>query len=66
MLLKGFHQIMEVEMEKAGRLFLNGVIGLTLLACSFLWNSANSIPLESDVKEVLDPATTANWIKNAP
>ena len=46
-------------MKKAGRLFLNGVIGLTLLACNFLWNSANRVPLESDVKEVLDPATTA-------
>jgi len=45
-------------MEKAGRLCLNGVIGLTLLACNFLWNSANRVPLESDVKEVLDPATT--------
>lgn len=46
-------------MKKAGRLFLNGVIGLILLACNFLWNSANRVPLESDVKEVLDPATTA-------
>lgn len=46
-------------MKKAGRVFLNGVIGLTLLACNFLWNSANRVPLESDVKEVLAPATTA-------
>jgi hypothetical protein len=46
-------------MKKAGRLFLRGVIGLTLLACNFLWNSANRVPLESDVKEVVDPEATA-------
>ncbi len=46
-------------MKKAGRLFLNGAIGLTLLACNFLWNSANRVPLKSDVNEVLDPANTS-------
>ena len=45
-------------MKKAGRLFLSGVIGLTLLACNILWNSANRNTLQSDVKEVLVPATT--------
>ena len=47
-------------MKKAGRLFLSGVIGLTLLACNFLWNSANRVPLKSDVNEVLDPANTTD------
>jgi hypothetical protein len=50
---------MEVEMKKAGYLFLNGVIGLTLLACNFLWNAANRNPLESDVNQVLDPGNSA-------
>jgi len=36
MLLKDFHQIMEVEMKKTGHLILNGLIVLTLLACNFL------------------------------
>jgi hypothetical protein len=54
-----FHPIAEAEMKMAGRLFLTGGIGLTLLACNFLWNSANRNTLEFDVKEALDPATTA-------
>jgi hypothetical protein len=46
-------------MNKAGRLFLSGVIGLSLLACNFLWNSANRNTLESDVNEVLYPINAA-------